>query len=189
MYRLLTLLIILTIVDQSLGYHRKHRNIRFHPHPRRHNYHEPYEAGEENIYDFLHGLEKGLPNFDFQMNCNDPTRAIPTIVYGVENCVFKYAVPMTADFNIDVSIRGGTLRLSVIVVTDGGIFSLTDSRILPDILDFDRAVWSIKRGLLSVTLPYKVPLGTEFNPICNTVDNEIVVPYVETPEEPLFQYR
>lgn len=177
-------------MDQNIGYHRKHRNFRFHPHPRRHHYNVPYEAEEENINDYLHGLEKHIPNLDFKINCNDPIKAIPTIVYGVENCVFKYAVPMTADFNIDVSIRGETLRLSVIIVTDGGIFNyLTDSRTLPDILDFDRAVWTIKRGLLSVTLPYKVPLGTEFKPPCNTVDNEIVVPYVETVEESLFEYR
>ncbi|XP_050345828.1 hydrogenase maturation factor HypB-like [Nymphalis io] len=152
-------------------------------------HHPQEESNSEEIEKFIEVVNKYVEaDTSFKNFCYNYSQVSPLITYGRNACVFKYLLPGNGVFKVEVRIMKQILGVSVMALTGDSKTNLfKDMRVLPDILNINQADWSVSKRHLKITIPYKVPLMTEFSAECDIFNNDIII--VPSKSVSKFEYR
>lgn len=142
----------------------------------RNHYYDHYES----FHDYEHTIQEKITkivrkystaDFSFRKYCKENTPYSPKITRGTAFYTIKYTLPDTINLNVTVITQNGLIITNV--KGKGHFKGFKDIRILPEMLDLQKGSWSFMNNDLTIILPYKVPLGSEYVAECLT-ENSVV---------------
>lgn len=162
MYRVLLLLFLLSAVEccghSRFCRHNRRFGSKFHHHFHRH-------GVDRSIKDIAYKLQR-LDAAFYNICQQNENRTTET--YGMDY-ILKYSLPEYVNPNITIKTNYRVIYTTV--EAEGMTFN--DIRILPNILNLDKAGWVFGDGELKVVIPYAIKIGEENEVKCDSVDTSI----------------
>nr|XP_034832266.1 uncharacterized protein LOC117989069 [Maniola hyperantus] len=142
-----------------------------------------------NVETQLQTIERDITKEDekFAQFCIENSK-IATELYGTDSYFLKYNLLEAGNSKVTIQIAHKFIHTTVKETNGSNKILFEDVKVLPDIANARAATWTFHNNKdLKITIPYKVPLGTEYPKTCAVVNNNIIdVPAVLYPA---FDYK